>query len=213
MWTKIEMKKSLYRIWSKFLTVFGDIRYSKYPPFLFYDDVNFAVSGDKIEKIMNIIEPGDVVLRGFDSYIDSLFIKSSKKYSHAGVYVGGDEIIHAIAPNVSKDHLIDFCHCDRIAILRPSKDVENGINTAKKFYEEKVDYDFIFSEQGVGKSSLYCFELAAYCYKNLEIEKMKATALFGLIKKKEKVYLSDSFFNSKDFKLVYECNPRFNIEG
>lgn len=205
------MKKFLYRIWSKFLTVFGDIRYSKYPPFLFYDDVDFAVSGYKIEKIMDIVEPGDVLLRGYDSYLDSLFIKSSKKYSHAGVYIGNGEIIHAIAPNVSKGHLADFCHCDRIAILRPSKDAESGISTAKKFYDEKIDYDFIFSERGIGKSSLYCFELAAYCYKNLEIEKIKNTTLFGLIKKK--VYLSDSFFNSRDFKLIYECNPRFKIEG
>ena len=123
------MKKFLYKIWSKFLTVFGDIRYSKYPPFLFYDDVDFAVSGYKVEKIMDVIEPGDVILRGYDSYLDSLFIKSSKKYSHAGVYIGNNEMIHAVAPNVSKEHIIDFCNCDRIVVLRPSTPFEGRRTT------------------------------------------------------------------------------------
>lgn len=200
----------IYKIKVNLLTIFGNIRFSKYPPFLFYDDVEFDVTGDKIEKIEKVVEPGDVLLRGYDSYVDSLFIKSNKKYSHAGVYIGKNNVIHAVAPNVSKEHLFDFCHCDRIAVLRPRKGVRKAIAMAKKFLRDNVKYDFNFTH---GKEALYCFELAAYCYQGLKIEKVTASALRGLIKKREKVFLSDSFLNSEDFTLVYECNPKFNIKG
>jgi len=63
-----------------------------------------------------------------------------------------------------------------------------------------------------GCETLYCFELAYECYKQLDIKKKTATAIFGLIKKKEPVVLSDSFFESKDFELVFEYNPRFNLD-
>ena len=204
------MKKLLYRIKVWFLTWFGNIRVSPYFPFLYYDDTKFAVSGSEIADIMEIAEPGDVLLRGYDSYLDSFFIKSSRKYSHAGIYVGNDRIIHAVAPNVTSEHLIDFCGCDRVAVLRPRKGCRHAIATAKRFLKNNVPYDFNFTH---GKESLYCFELAAECYGKLELHKKTATALFGLLKKREKVFLSDSFFESKDFTLVYEHNPRFGISG
>lgn len=203
------MKKFLYKIKSKFLTFFGDIRFSKLPPFLFYDDIEFAVHGNKIKEIMDILEPGDVILRGYDHYLDGLFIKSSRKYSHAGLYAGNGFIIHAVAPNVTKQHVIDFCNCDRIAVVRPSKYTASAIKMARKFLKDNIKYDFNFEH---GKETLYCFELAACCYPKLQVDKKKVSIFGGLIKKKEPVYLSDSFFESKDFKLVYEYNPRFNID-
>ena len=202
------MKKFLYRMKAKFLTFFGNIRYSKYPPFVFYDDIDFAMKGKRVEEVKAVLQKGDILLRGYDSYLDSLFIRSSRGYSHAGVYVGNDEVIHAVAPAVDKTHVIDFCQCDRIAVLRPSKGVTKAIATAKSFLKNKVFYDFSFA---AGAQALYCFELAAYCYPRLSLLKKTATALFGLLKKKEKVYLSDSFFESPDFSLVYEYNPKFGI--
>ena len=208
---KTKIHNKLRELNSKFLTTFGNIRYSKYPPFLFYDDVDFAVNGDIISKISKTVKNGDVLLRGYDSYVDTYFIKSSRKYSHAGIYVGKGQVIHATAPTVTEDHIIDFCHCDRIAILRPSNGAKNAVATAKKFLDNQIDYDFTFSEKGSGKDSLYCFELAAYCYQTLDLKKMTATALFGLLRKKEKIYLADSFLESPDFELVYEFNPKFGI--
>jgi len=41
------------------------------------------------------------------------------KYSHAGIYVGENEVVHAISPTVTKCNVLDFLRCDRIAILRP----------------------------------------------------------------------------------------------
>lgn len=203
------MKKILYKLKSKFLTIFGDIRVSKFPPFIFYDDINFAVKGKELRDILSVCKPGDIVLRGYDSYLDSKFIKSSRKYSHAGIVSDKKHIIHAIAPNVTKVDILDFCYCDRIAILRPKKDKTGAIIKAKKFLKNNIPYDFNFTH---GRETLYCFELAACCYPRLRLQKKSASILFGLIKKKEQVYLSDSFLDSEDFELVYEYNPKFNIK-
>ena len=203
------IKRLLYAVKSRFLTVFGNIRTSKYPPFLFYDDVAFAMDGQHIRSALETAKPGDIVLRGYDSYLDSAFISSSRKYSHAGIVVKNGKVVHATAPNVCEIDLIDFMHCDRIAIVRPRKYRAAAVKIAERFRNEKTPYDFAFTH---GDASLYCFELASYCYPKIHIEKRKATAMFGLIRKSEPVYLSDSFFSSKDMDIVFEYNPRFNID-
>lgn len=203
------MKKFLYKIKAKFLTIFGDIRISKYPPFLFYDDISYEMTGEHIRQAISVCKPGDIVLRGYDSYLDSFFIASSRSYSHAGVVVDNGKIIHSISPKVTKTDLIDFMQCDRIVVLRPCKHTASAVAKAEKYLKDDTPYDFGFTH---GSESLYCFELAACCYPKLQIEKLTASILFGLIKKKEPVYLSDSFFNSKDLKIVFEYNPKYNID-
>ena len=49
---------------------------------------------------MEIIQPGDVLLRGFNKYLDGKFIPDEKGYSHAGLYAGNNEVIHAANPAV-----------------------------------------------------------------------------------------------------------------
>lgn len=51
----ISMKRLLKKIWAKSLTVLGDIRISKLPPFLYYDTVDYKVKGDTIERIQKIL--------------------------------------------------------------------------------------------------------------------------------------------------------------
>ena len=68
---------------------------------------------------MEIIQPGDVLIRGYDKYLDGKFIPDEKGYSHAGIYVGSNEVVHSVAPAVERIHIIDFCEADRIMLLRP----------------------------------------------------------------------------------------------
>lgn len=75
------------------------------------------MTADKIRRVLSLVKPGDVLLRRYDGYVDNAFIDG--KYSHAGIYVGNDMIIHAINPIVSEIDVIDFCRCDNICILRP----------------------------------------------------------------------------------------------
>ena len=178
------MKKLLYRLWSGFLTIFGNIRIFKWPMWVVYDPTYFKVTGEYAERIQEIIKPGDVLLRGYDQFLDSYFINGD--YSHAGVYVGKGQVVHAVSPHVCKTHLLDFISCDRIAICRPVKYSRAGVKAAKQFFEQKVPYDFNFKSKDV--NALYCFELAAECYPKLQIEIFNISKFFGLVRKH--VYLS-----------------------
>ena len=144
------------------------------------------------------------MLRGYDCYLDGHFIDG--EYSHGAIYVGNDTIIHAISPTVCRTHVIDFMECDRIVILRPSKGMDEAVEKAQKFADEKVPYDFFFDAESSDR--LYCFELVAECYKSLDFKKFEVKKLFGLITKE--VYLSKSFIESENVEMIYECNPRTN---
>ena len=194
--------KFINKWWTRLLDVIGDIKVFKYPFFLVYDPSFFQMTGQKIEEAMKILQPGDIILRGFDCYLDGHFIDGD--YSHGAIYVGDNTIIHAISPTVCKIHSIDFMECDRIVILRPSEGVEEAIKKAHEYAEKQVPYDFYFEADD--DSRLYCFELVAACYSNIKFEKFEVKKIFGLIKRQ--AYLSKSFLDSDKLEKVFECNPR-----
>ena len=202
------MKKLLYTLWSKFLTIVGDIKLFRYPFWIVYDPNYFKMTGNKIIEVMEILKPGDIILRGYDMYLDSKSIPDKLKFSHGAIYIGDGKIIHAVAEGVSYTNIVEFCECDRIAIFRPKKGQKAAIAKAKKFAKSKVPYDFGFSR---GTSAMYCFELCGECYDKLSIPRCTVKKLFGLLKK-EDVFLAESFFKSKDMKCVFHYNPKFNID-
>lgn len=194
----------LYKLWAKFLTAFGNVRISKHIPWLYYDTTEFKVTGEKILEIAMILKPGDIILRGYDSYLDSRFIDDPLRFSHAAIYAGETQLIHAVAEGVSYINLIDFCQCDRIAVLRPKKNVKKALNIAKSYIG--TGYDFIFEN---GNSELYCFELAALSYPDLVLKQFTVRKLLFI---KKTVYLAKSFFDSPDFECVFQYNPKFDID-
>lgn len=200
------MKRLLYVIGSKILKIFGDMKVFKYPMWFVYDPFFFKMTGEKIMEVMKTLEPGDVILRGYDSYLDSKCIPSQRGYSHGAIYIGNDIIVHAVAEGVSEVNVIDFCECDRICILRPKKYKKEAVRNAKLFLKQSIPYDFGFN---AGVSALYCFELVAEAYPKLNIRRVEKKALFGLLKKN--VYLSDSMFESPDLDIIFEYNPKYKI--
>lgn len=218
------VSKFFYKLWGKFLTMFGDIKIFKYPFWVVYDPDYFKMSGEKILDAMDTLKPGDVLLRGYDHYLDGVFISLNKPYdlesgqkcignggdySHGAIYIGNNQIIHAVAPNVDIVSTIEFMECDRICILRPRKGAKRAIARAKKFLKDKISYDYAFS-RGNGASQLYCFELAAECYKELNTPLYKTKSFFGLIQKT--VFLARSFKDSKDYEVVFEYNPKYGVD-
>ena len=201
--------KFLNKIWHRFLRIFGNIKVFKFPFFIVYDPDENEMDGEHILKALKILQPGDIIFRGYKHYADGFFIPSPRKFSHAGIYTGNNTIIHAVSPNVVKCNVVDFMMCDRIAIVRPKYGQEKAIERARQYLNNQIKYDFDFSD---GDESLYCFELCAYCYEGLKLKKHKAKILGGLIKKKTPVYLDSSFFISEDFYLVFEYNKRFLID-
>lgn len=193
------MKRLLYWIKSKFLTFFGDIKYFKYPFFFVYDPDEYLIDGEKIRNIVKKIRPGDLILRRYRHYLDGVFIPG--KYSHTGVYVGDGKIIHSVAGGTCYIDIYDFLKCDGIIILRPIKGQKKAIERAKECVANGIPYDFNFAE---GVDALYCHELGALCYQELNIEKKVPKLFKGIIKSKTTRWLDDSFLSSPDFKTILE---------
>ena len=124
------------------------------------------------------------MLRGYDKYVDGKFIPDEKGYSHAGLYAGNNDVIHAVSPSVERTSIIDFCQCDRVMVLRPSI-TESNFAVEKAESMIGIPYDFNY-ESDVGR--LYCFELISICYPDAHME------TFGLIKRK--CYLAKSIYGN-----------------
>ncbi|HEX8709925.1 MAG TPA: YiiX/YebB-like N1pC/P60 family cysteine hydrolase [Pyrinomonadaceae bacterium] len=128
----------------RFLTVFGDLKVFRWPLFFLYDPGSYLVKGEDMRQVLELIQPGDVLVRGYVNYLDGYFIPGY--FSHAGLYLGevdrdklGDGwtdeyaplekvkaecksgkqmVIHAMAEGVFMEDLLNFCRCDYMAILR-----------------------------------------------------------------------------------------------
>ena len=193
------MKRLFKKLKSKFLTIFGDIKVFKYPLWIVYDPCQYQICGQKLREILDLVQPGDIIARGYVNYLDGYFIPG--KYSHTGVVISANTMIHSVAEGVCKVDILDFLQCDRCCIIRPklASAVPVAIDRAHDYLGTK--YDFSFSE---GDDALYCHELTASCYKDLKIQKHIPTLFGGLIKKKEPVFLAQSFIESEDFKVIGE---------
>ncbi len=121
-----------------FLKIFGDIKVFKWPFFLLYHPTGYQVRGDDVRQVIDTLEPGDILVRGYRNYLDGLFIPGY--FSHVALYlgevtdddrqhvahVGGERhfrtgkqmVIHAMAEGIFMEDVINFCRCDRMAIMR-----------------------------------------------------------------------------------------------
>ena len=119
---------------------------------------------------MDIIEPGCLILRGYDYYLDGMFIPSTRGYSHLGVYVGDNKVIHAVSKGVSEVNLIEFCECDRICVIKPRAYRKDAIKRAYKFMEDSTGYDFFFDGDNTEQ---YCLNLGQIVILNLTLRKLR----------------------------------------
>ena len=193
----------IYSIWSKFLTYFGKIKVLTFNfiPILAYDPEPLIVDGYDVTHIMEIAKPGDVLIRGYDDYLDGRFIPDELGYSHAGLYVGDGEVIHSAAPCVQSIHVIDFCQADRIMLLRPNSGQDSAIDEARMSLG--IPYDFNY-ETDIGK--LYCFELIAACYPQSSMRRFTIKKLFGLLKRE--CYIAKSIYQNPFFNQIFEINEK-----
>ena len=190
--------KLLKKIKSWFLGIFGDIKVYKGPLFIVYAPDSFRVKGYHTREAMKKIRPGDVVQRKYVHYIDGFFIPG--RYSHSGVYVGKGKVIHAVAEGVCEIDLIDFMRCDGFRILRPVNGQKQAIERARSYLGKPYDFSF-----KVDEDSIYCHELAAHCYEELDTP-LRQPRLFGFTFGAKPCYLAESF-DTDDFEVVFEHYP------
>lgn len=137
------MKKAFSSLEKRFLKMFGDIKVFRYPLFMVYEPQGYRLKGNEIREVMDVVQPGDILVRGYISYLDGYFIPGF--FSHAGLYVGeiteehrkhispkGEQlfktgkqmVIHSMAEGVFMEDVINFCSCDAMAILRFPKTIK-----------------------------------------------------------------------------------------
>jgi len=194
------IKRLYYSVKKHFLTIFGDIRVYRWPMFVVYSPMGFKIKGGDTRDIIDVLQPGDVVMRSYDNYLDGYFIPKGKSgCSHSGVYVGDNVVIHSIAEGSVVDDIIEFCRADRVVVLRPSAGIEWALQHAKKCADKNIPYDFSFQKNN---GRYYCHEFTASCYPGLDIRMLSRKGL-GFIPS-PMVYLADSFYENHNFKVVFE---------
>ena len=195
----ININQNGYKYWVKFLTILGDIIiYIKDGFGILYlaKEYEYDIHGQDIRDIIKIIKPGDIVLRKYNHYLDSIFIPG--EYSHSGIYIGKNKIVHAIAEGVQEIDVIDFFQCDKACVLRPKKGIKKALQRVKKWIGKNYDFKFNSSDS----SAFYCHELTATAYKELNIEAFYPSIFNKEIKFLNKKYLADSFIQNKNFEKI-----------
>lgn len=144
----------------------GDVRLSKRPLFISYRPRIHKVKGFEVRQILDVIEPGDILLRRYDGYLNTIFTPGF--WGHAGLVITDRKVIHAIGKGVIQEDVLDFCRADSVVVLRVKYVglIESAIEMAKKLERERTAYDYEFRSNDKAKK-VYCTELVDFCYNNI----------------------------------------------
>lgn len=211
---------------NRFLTFFGDIKIYKFPFFILYDPGSYKVKGFEVRKVIDTIEPGDILIRGYSNYLDGAFIPGF--FSHAGLYLGETQktdlvmpdviqdffyegkqvVIHAMANGVFMEDIINFCKCDYLVVLRRTNQIEPNVDLGNDFrnvYTKALRnmgkaYDFKFDFSDVG--NLSCTELVYVCNEHfLSLYNVKFKKRRVMMFKREMLVPDD--FITGEFNIVF----------
>lgn len=133
--------------------------------FVIYDPKSYKLKGKDFSAIQGAIQKYDVMLRRYDSYLDSHFIPGY--WNHAGIYMGHKNdknglVVHAVAEGVIEETLFDFCKTDHLIILRPRFPFSKSAVGERVFEAVGKEYDFSFDFSNGDKLS--CTELIDYVF-------------------------------------------------
>jgi uncharacterized protein YycO len=176
------------------IKLMGDIYLHKFPMWCVYKPSHHKVKGFEVRKIIKALKTGDIILRRYNGYLNTLFTPGF--WGHAGLYAGNDKVIHAVGKGVIMEDILDFCRTDSVAVLR-IKNMKNpmlkkALSTARIFLKEHVQYDYRFRDEN-GK--VYCTEMVNECYNHLFNKDY--SNYFG-----NKILSPDGLFNSQKVKQI-----------
>ncbi len=206
------------RIYNTFVKVLGDIKIFPYPMFILYDPGSYKIKGDEMREIIQLVKPGDILIRGYVNYLDGYLIPGF--FSHVGLYLGmvkdddkkyvkpeamhlfktGDQmVIHSMAEGVFLEDILNFCRCDYMVILRRVFSIETpeaqNISFDKVFERALqllgLPYDFQFNFSDIKKLS--CTEFVHACCKEFIEE-------YGILPKRHQfIFFSKTILSPDDF--------------
>lgn len=151
-----------YKIKAATIGWFGDVQVFKYPFFIMFGHTAYGIKGIHQREILDVLKPGDVLLRRYNNYLSGLMIPGY--FTHAALYVGDNQVIHLLGDGICKEDILTFMRCDNIAVLR-FKDqsiIEEVIKKAYEQLEKEIEYDFDFNTDSPDK--FYCTEFVDFCF-------------------------------------------------
>jgi len=120
--------------------------------FVYKPDIH-RVKGEDVRKILEVIQPGDIMLRRFDQYVNTLCTPGF--WAHAGLYVGDNQVVHSVSEGCKKEDVLNFCRADAVAILRRKDGVTSQITKAIMLAGMHIPYDYDFNS---ANDDYYCTE-------------------------------------------------------
>lgn len=160
----------LYYLKKQFFSFLGKSYVYKTPCFFTYNPHHHKVLGKEVRQILNSVHPGDILLRRYDGYLNTIMMRLIDKvefWGHAGLYVGDNIVIHALGVGVVQEDILDFCRTDSVCVLRPvvSEDIKDqAINKAFQLEKDRTGYDFEFKSNDPNDKKVYCTEMVDECY-------------------------------------------------
>lgn len=166
------MMNILYKIKARVVAWVADIRIYGWPMFfIFAGESHYQIKGYDQRKILERLEPGDILLRRYDHYLGSVTIKGY--WSHSALYVGEDRVIHMLGDGITNEDILTFMRCDNIMILRLKEHLKDvipeAIDKAYQFQINGIEYDYNFDY--TSPKRFYCTEFVDNCigYKVKEV--------------------------------------------
>jgi len=139
------------------------------PGFFLYNPPHYLINGEDMRKVLDIIEPGDIIARRYRFFLSSMMVPGY--WSHVGIYIGDNKIVHAVGEGVIEEDILTFLRTDCIAVLRPKrlgeKRIKKAIDFAKEEAKKNTPYDYEFDFQNKRKYEFSCTELANKTFDNL----------------------------------------------
>lgn len=192
----------LYKIQSKVFKFIGDIKCSGWKrPFWFTVNAGgYRLKGEHYRRLQELLQPGDILIRRFEGYIDKWFIPGY--WNHAGMYVGSHQVVHAISEGVIQEDILNFMRTDEMCVLRVNKSLTTGgLNSVSEAIAKAMNivgapYDFGFDFEESDRFS--CTELIAHCYPEL-IKPAKRWSSLG-----KAVIVADDIVNCEKLQIVWD---------
>ena len=85
----------------------GSLYLHKWPFWIVFRPSHHKVKGHEVRNIIDNLKKGDVLLRRYDGYLNTMFTPGF--WGHAGLYIGDDRVIHAVGEGVIEEDILDFC--------------------------------------------------------------------------------------------------------
>lgn len=197
------MKSLVNRIKNKIMKFTGDVHFHKYPMFIIYKPSIHRIKGNNVRNVLRIMRSGDIALRRFDGYLNTLLTPGY--WGHAGMCVENENIVHAVGKGVIIEDMLSFCRADSIVLLGlvdlASGESCKAVNKAYSLIGKEYDFEF-----DKGDNEYYCTELISECYEKRFDKDFKE--MFG-----KSIITPDAIYKSDQTMPLYEFRGRENIES